>query len=193
MRTIGYVLVLASALCACGSDSDPASLAGTIHGMTFAMHDSASAEVVVTTAGGAQLHAAGILLTSTTGTCADIMAKQSHQNEKAVFIVLWDVVGTTTNAPTVPGTYTIYQGSGTSPAKAGSFDAQANDATCHEIAADTAKAATGTVTLTAVSGMKYAGNFDVSLDSGDHVTGSFDPTECPDLGNFIASTTNACI
>jgi hypothetical protein len=194
MRTIGYVLVLASALCACGSDSSPASLAGTIHGMTFAMHDSASGEVVVTTATGAMLHTGAVFLTSSSGTCADIMSNQAHQNEKGVLIVMWDVVGTTTNAPTAGGTYSIYQGSGTSPPKAATFNAQATDATCKEIATDSAKGATGTVTLTGVSGMRYTGHFDVSLDSGDHVTGSFDPTECPELGNYFAATNNvACI
>jgi len=184
---------MVSALCACGSDSSPASLAGTIHGMSFAMHDSASGERVVTTGGGT-LHAASVFLTSTSGTCADIEANQFHQNEKGVLITLWDVVGTTTNAPTAPGMYSIYQGSGTSPAKAALFNAQVNDATCNEIPADSAKGATGSVNLTLVSGMKYSGTFDVSLDSGDHVTGSFDPVECPQLDAYFSATNNvACI
>jgi hypothetical protein len=195
MRTIGYLLVLASALGACSSDSSsPASLNGTIHGKSFAMKDAASGEVVVTTAGGAMLHTGAILLTSTAGTCADVDANQAHQNEKGLLLVLWDVVGTTTNAPTQPGMYSVYQGSGTSPMKAGTVNALSFDATCNPIAADAAKGATGTVNLTAVSGMKYSGTFDVSLDSGDHITGSFDPIECPSLGNYLAPTNNAaCI
>ena len=194
MRNFGYLLVLASALCACGSDSSPASLSGTIHGVSFAMADSASGEIVVTTGTGQQLHTGAVFMTSTSGTCSDVDKNQAHQNEKGVLIVLWDVVGTTTNAPTAPGSYSIYQGSGTSPAKAATFNAQANDATCNAIPGDTAKGASGTVTLTAVSGTKYTGHFDVALDSGDHVTGSFDPTECPNLGNYFSATNNAaCI
>src|SRR5207237_493554 len=148
-------------------------------------HDSASGEVPV-----GNLHTGGILLTSTGGTCADVNANQAHQNEKGVFIDVWDVVGTTTNAPTVPGTYSIYQGTGTSPPKAASFSAIVFDATCKAITNDGAKATTGTVTLTAVSGTRYNGTFDVALDSGDHVTGSFEPEECPNLGTYLSAANN---
>jgi hypothetical protein len=157
--------------------------------MGFSLHDSASGEVMV-----GNLHAGGILLTSTGGTCGDITANQAHQNEKGVFIDVWDVVGTTTNAPTAAGTYSIYQGTGTSPPKAASLSAIVFDATCKEITGDGAKATTGTVTLTAVSGTKYNGTFDVALDSGDHVTGSFEPEECPGLNAYVAVGNNAaCI
>lgn len=157
--------------------------------MSFGIRDSASGEVTVGT-----LHTGGILLTSTSGTCADVMANQAHQNEKGVFIDVYDVVGTTTNAPTAAGTYSIYQGTGTSPPKAATFSAIVFDANCNEIANDGAKATTGTVTLTAVSGTKYIGNFDVALDSGDHVTGSFEPTECPQLDAYLSANNNAaCI
>jgi hypothetical protein len=180
---------LAIALCACGSDSNPAALSGTIHGMAFALHSAASGEVTVGT-----LHTGGILLTSSSGTCADITANQAHQNEKGILIDVWDVVGTTTNAPTAGGTYSIYQGTGTSPPKAASWSAIVFDATCNAITNDGAKATTGTVTLTAVSGTRYTGNFDVALDSGDHVTGAFEPDECPGLDTYLSANNHAaCI
>jgi hypothetical protein len=37
------------------------------------------------------------------------------------------------------------------------------------------------VTLTVVGGGVFHGNFDVTLDSGDHITGSFNPSLCEDL------------
>jgi hypothetical protein len=184
---------LAAALCACGSDSSPGAIAGTVHGMTYAIHDSVSSEVSINTAGGV-IHAGAVLMTTSSGLCPDVMAHQDHPNEKGATIALFDVVGTTTNAPTVPGTYSIYQGTGSLPPKAASFSTVVLDATCTEIAADEGKATTGTVTLTAVSGNKYTGNFDVALDSGDHVTGSFNPEECAQLGDYIGSSTMpACI
>jgi hypothetical protein len=159
--------------------------------MSFGLHSAASGEV---TNGAATLHAGAVLVTSSSGTCADIRANQAHQNEKALAIVLWDVVGTTTNAPTVPGTYSIYQGSGTSPPKAATFSALVFDATCTAITNDGARGATGTVNLTAVSGARYSGTFDVALDSGDHVTGSFDPEECAGIDTYVSPTNNAaCI
>lgn len=52
----------------------------------------------------------------------------------------------------------------------------------------------GTVTLTSVSGNRFSGNFDLVLDSGDHVTGSFDPEECPALNTALDnSMTSSCI
>jgi hypothetical protein len=191
MGKTAHLLGLAIALCACGSDNTPASFSGTVHGMSFAIHSAASGEV---TNGGATLHAGAVLLSSSAGTCADVNANQAHQNEKGVLILLWDVVGTTTNAPTAPGMYSIYQGSGTSPPKAATLNAIVFDATCTPIANDGAKGATGTVNLTGVSGVHYSGTFDVALDSGDHVTGSFDPEECPNLGTYLSATNNAaCI
>ncbi len=191
MRNLAFVLGIAPGLGGCGSDPPAAALAGTIHGVSFSLRDSASGEVTVTAA---QLHGGGILMTSSSGTCADIDSNQVHRDEQAVFIVVWDVVGTTTNAPTVPGTYSIYQGSGTSPPKGATFSAHAYDSACTEITNDAATATAGTVTLTSVSGTKYAGKFDVALDSGDHVTGSFDPLECPALDTYISPSDNkACI
>lgn len=193
MGKFACFLGLAAALCACGSDSTPGAIQGQIHGQTFAIHDAVSAEVQITTAGGL-VHAAAVLMTTSSGLCNDVGADQDHPNEKGASIYLFDVNGNTTNAPTVPGTYSIYQGTGTPPAKAAQWGAIVLDATCKEVTTSGANATTGTVTLTAVSGNRYTGNFDVALDSGDHVTGSFDPEECPNLGNYLGSTNMpACI
>lgn len=64
-----------------------------------------------------------------------------------------------------------------------------NDATCQDITAQGASGTSGTVTLSSVSGNRFSGSFDLVLDSGDHVTGSFDPQECPALAKLVNSTT----
>src|SRR5262249_25585325 len=110
-------------------------------------------------------------------------------NEKLALFLLVDVNGTTFSAPTAPGAYAIYHGSGTLPAKFASFVVALTDATCHDTNADDALGTSGTVTLSSVSGNRFSGSFDLMLDSGDHLTGSFDPEECPALANQVGNST----
>jgi len=178
------------ALVACGGSgsSNGGSVSGTVHGSSISIADSVSAAVTATISG-TVVHGAYILLASTANTCADVGSDQAHPNEKGLGIILFDVNGTTYTAPTAPGTYSVYQGTGTPPPKVATLNVYVLDATCKDITASEAKGMTGTVTLTTVSGNLYSGNYDVALDSGDHITGSFDPEECPGLMNFVGSST----
>jgi len=172
-----------------GGGGSGGSVEGNIHGSAFSIQDAVSASVAIDTT----LHGALIVMSSTSGLCKDAATNAVHPNQKAVLITLFDVNGTTLNTPTVPGTYAIYQGSGTPPSKTASWDASVTDATCNEIDASGATATTGTVTLSGISGNTFSGSYDVVLDSGDHVTGSFDPEACPDIQKAIDSTTATCI
>jgi len=162
---------------------------GNIHGSAFAIQDAVSASVAILTQ-----HSAAIVMSTTSGLCKDAAANAVHPNQKVVAITLFDVNGMTLNTPTAPGTYTIFQGTGTPPAKTANWVASVNDATCNEIKASSATATTGTVTLSAINGNAFSGSYDVVLDSGDHVTGSFDPEACPDLQTAINNTSaSTCI
>jgi hypothetical protein len=67
------------------------------------------------------------------------------------------------------------------------------NAQCAENANASATAVSGTVMLIAVGGGVYAGTFDVTLDSGDHITGSFNPTMCDQLqADLDSSITPPC-
>jgi len=66
------------------------------------------------------------------------------------------------------------------------------DATCQEVSAQSATGATGTVTLTSVNNGAYAGSFDVVMDSGDHVTGSFNAANCAGINAVFGSSTATC-
>ena len=179
--------LLVTLFCACGSDS-PGSVSGTVHGSSLKVGDAISASAQVNTTLGSE-HAAVIEMTSSGGECADSTNPPTrHPDETAVLISMSDVTGTTFNTPTVPGTYSIYQGSGAVPPKTASLSVRVLDTTCADVPTMEAKATTGTVTLTAVSGDAFTGSFDVVLDSGDHLTGSFDPEGCPAIQTAINST-----
>ncbi len=185
MRSIKLSMILA--MCACGGSS-PGSVDGTVHGMTVPIGDVISSSATGRgTAAGA--HFAVIEMSTTSNLCADAVDPPiEHPSQQVVLLEMFDVNGTTLNTPTVPGTYAIFQGTGTPPAKSAVFAVKAIDAACKDIPTSDAKATTGTVTLASVSGNVFTGSFDVALDSGDHVTGSFEPEACPAIQAAIDST-----
>jgi len=172
-------------LAACGGN-DAGSVSGTVHGAGVSVADSVSAAVMLAN----NQHAAAILLTSTGNTCTDLTSRVEHPSEKAIIISVSDVMGLTLTTPTVPGTYAIYQG-GQAPPKAATLQVLVDDLNCNRVDNLGAKATSGTVNLTAISGNHFAGNFDVVLDSTDHIKGSFDPMECPAIQTAIDNTGSA--
>jgi hypothetical protein len=48
----------------------------------------------------------------------------------------------------------------------------------------------GTVTLTGNSGGAYSGSFDLSFESGDHVTGTFNAARCAGIETFLTAAGN---
>jgi hypothetical protein len=51
------------------------------------------------------------------------------------------------------------------------------------LSADESVIDSGSVMVTAVAGDVFAGSFDVTLDTGEHLTGTFNPTACPSLNS----------
>lgn len=114
-----FARILSAPLCllvgACGGGGSSAgggALDGTVHGQSIMIEDAVSA-AVTGMIGSTQAHAALVALSSTKDFCADAMSNTQHPNQKLVAFSLVDVNGTTFNAPTAPGTYTAYQGTGT--------------------------------------------------------------------------------
>jgi hypothetical protein len=188
MSYFARLLPCALFVAACGSSS-PGSVSGTIHGVTYSVGDAISAAVSETD-NGVTSHFAFISLVSIDGACADIGSNSEPPNVKSLAISLADYNGTVLNAPTATGSYTIYDSTagGTPPTLYASASAGVTDATCTTITADSASAMTGTVTLTSVSGNVFDGSFDIMMNSGDHVTGSFSPEACPAIQNLVGST-----
>jgi hypothetical protein len=174
------------ALAGCSSDSSPSAIHGTIRGSAYPV--AAAISATVTSFGKS---AAFIILSSSTDLCLPADAQIQHPGEKTVVIVLED----NDAAPTGPGTYTVVDpaGNGPPPTRAALLYSSVLDPACLNHADDQTTAISGTVMLTSVSGGAYAGQFDVTLDSGDHVTGSFRPTACDELpAELQSSSTPAC-
>lgn len=172
--------IVLSVLAACGGGDDAGSVSGTVHGTSVPVADSVSAAVTINT----NQHAAAIVLTNTGNVCPDLMNRVTHPSEKVVIITVADYANLTLTTPTAPGDYSIYQG-GTPPPHAATLQVIMDDLNCNAVTGMGAKATSGTVKLTKVSGNTFAGSFDALLDSEDHITGSFDPTECPSIQNAI--------
>lgn len=168
-----------SVLVACGG-SDAGSVSGTVHGAAVPVGDSISAAVMINT----NQHAAAIAMSSTADACAEVTNRVTHPSEKVVVITVGDYANLTLTTPTAPGTYSIYQG-GSVPPKAATLKVTFSDLNCADIANMDAKATSGTVTLTSVSGNAFDGTFDVVMDSTDHIKGSFHPMECPQIQSAI--------
>ena len=174
------------ALAGCNSSSSPGAVHGTIRGSAYPI--AASISATVTSSGKS---AAFIILSSSMELCLPPDAQIQHPGEKTVVIVLQDSEA----APTGPGTYTVVDPAGNdpTPTRAALLYSSVLDTACLNHAEDQTTATSGTVMLTSVHGGAYEGQFDVTLDSGDHVTGSFEPTACDDLpAELQSSTTPAC-
>ena len=181
-----WKLGLARGLFAACGGSDAGSVSGTVHGTSIPVDDSLSAAVMVSN----NEHDAEIVLVNSPNACADVMNHVNHPNEKIVIISVADYANLTFTTPTATGTYQIYQG-GSVPAKAARVQVIMDDLNCAPIQNMGATATSGTVTLTKVSGNTFAGSFDALLDSQDHITGSFSPTECPAIQSLVGGNGSA--
>jgi len=193
MRGAMRVLVLFVCVAAC-SDSG-GSVSGQPPGGTFDVADMISATVTTSDSAGDSSSSARILLGSTPNLCDDAAASPAVDRKGAhlISIDLREVAGATRTAPTAAGTFTIYPDTGTEPAKAASLSIDMLDAACQTIDADSASAQSGSVTLTTVAAGVYTGSFDVTLNTGGHLSGTFAPTTCPQLATANASTApHAC-
>lgn len=171
--------IVLSMVAGCGGD-DAGSVSGTVNGTSIPVSDSVSAAVTINS----NQHGAAIVLTNSSDACAQLTDHVQHPSEKVVVITVADYANLTLTTPTAPGTYSIYQG-GTPPDKAATLQVAMTDLNCNPIDASSAKATSGTVTLTKVSGNTFAGSFDALLDSEDHITGSFSPDECPAIQSAV--------
>jgi hypothetical protein len=169
-------------LVGCSSSSTPGAVKGTIRGNDYPVVDSISA--ILTSFGDS---AAMIVLSSSTDVCLPPDAQIQHPGETTLVIVLQDGNA----APTATGTYTAFDPSSNAPppAKLATLYTSILTAACTNNADDQTAAVSGSVTLTSVGGGVYAGHFDVVLDSGDHITGTFNPTACGQLPAELKSQT----
>jgi len=166
-------LATAFAMVACSSSNDGgATVSGTIDGSAFLPLDA----IAVVGQGGAQ-----IIVTSTPNACADVQNNVQRANSRVIGILLNDADAG--SQPLSAGVYTTSYGAPNPPAREASFEVDSLDAQCNVTPVPPPDGTgDGTVTVTSVNGATLAGTFDVILEDGTHVTGSFEPVACPDLG-----------
>jgi hypothetical protein len=153
------------------SDTGTGSVTGTIHGQTFMIADAVS----TVRAAGASTYGA-IMMSTVAGICDAARSNAIRASSKLIVISLANASGNRATAPTSAGTYEI---SSTMMGAFAGLIVVANDSACNPVVASSAEATSGSVTLVSVDGNVFSGNFDVVLDSGDHVTGTFEPGACP--------------
>jgi hypothetical protein len=184
MRSLVLCLI---AVLGCTSNGDDAG-SGQPPGGGLDAADAISA-TVTSSDGGDTSSVARIMLGSTSNLCADAGASPAidRKGQHFVDIELRDVDGAMRTAPTAPGVYTIYPNTGEEPAKAASLTVGVLDDTCQVLDETYASGQSGTVMLTSVSAGVYAGSYDVVLNTGDHISGTFQPTACPQLANALVN------
>jgi hypothetical protein len=160
---------------------------GPLPGGGFTAADSISAVVTVE-----EDSTGRIVIASTSNLCSDARATPpiDRENQRFIVIELADVNGAATTAPTAAGTYTIYPNTGSRPAKSASFIAGSLDDACSSD--QDASGQSGSVVLTAVASGKFTGSYDVVLNTGDHVTGTFAPSACPELQAAATNNDHTC-
>jgi hypothetical protein len=172
---------LAIVLVACGGGP----LDGSVHGQSIAIRDVVSASVVFVQGSGASNIPMGqVAMTTSDHACTDLTTYNVHANERLVSIWLRDFDGTVFAAPTAPATYTLsgfcYMGSCPPTAHDAQLIIYAYDAACGPSNLG-AGGQSGTVELTSVVGGVFEGKLDVTLETGERVTGTFAPQACPQV------------
>lgn len=189
MRPILACLLVASA-CTTSPDGTGDDT-GQPGGGSVDVADEISATVMVDDGGDISSHAL-IVLASTSNLCADA-GTVDRKGQQFISIELRDVNGSTRTAPTAPGSYTIYPNTGSEPAKSASLTVGGFDNTCQLDDNLAASAQSGTVTLTSVSAGVYKGSYDVTLNNGSRLAGSFAPAACPKLATATSNDQHSCL
>jgi hypothetical protein len=119
-----------------------------------------------------------VVISSIAGTCAIAVR---HDNPPSRTTVAFEVVQP--GSAVGPGTYEV--GSTEHGVEA---SLEMTDASCNIIGGG--QSTTGTVTITTSTADRIEGSFDLTFDSGDHLTGTFAAPVCGAL--LFASMTGAC-
>jgi hypothetical protein len=129
--------------------------------------------------GGKSESAVGVIVTNIAGACS---ALQTHDNPANAITLTIEVTAAGTRV--APGAYSVVpSGFGASAGYA------ADDSNCNETAS--ARASSGTVTLTTVTASQVTGSFSLTFDGTDMVTGTFSAPICT-YSNEADAAASAC-
>lgn len=189
-----HLAAFLTAAAACGNGSGSATFNGTVHGQSMTPKDYISSPATVSFASGTAPVAA-IVISDAGAACTRLAANQEPKSSRSLVIFLSDVDrgSGVFGVPSGLATYTVFTvGSGAPPTHFAVASFGVNDASCNQIAAQSATAVAGAVALTGIADGAYAGTYDLSFDSGDRVTGAFNTAVCRALATFLANNTHGC-
>jgi hypothetical protein len=191
MRSSIPIYAAAAALLSCGGGSSgptpgSATFQGTVRGNPVTMADATSAEIQPSSSARNGV----VVVSSASAICASLGTGKEPKSSQHLIVAVAEFNGTTVTAPTGPGVFPIVFGPTSTRGAIATF--VSTDATCQDPAAPNGAAATGgTITLTAV-GATYSGSFDLTLDTTDHITGTFTAPGCNGLAAVLQSGNTTC-
>lgn len=186
------VAMLAAA--ACGGDGASATFNGTVRGEAMTPADAVSTQAAASFASGVTPVAA-IAISDAGALCARLGANREPRSARSLLIFLTEVNPATGSfqAPAGTGEFPVFViGSGNPPPRFAVASFAVSDASCKRIAARSAAAVGGSVTLTGNADGVYTGTYDLLFEGGDRVTGSFHPAPCRGLAGYLASDSHGC-
>jgi hypothetical protein len=182
---IKHSLVL-FALAACGDDDSnpdaapngPAVVNGNLGGAPFVARDA-----IWTTADAKGFDFSGtetiLVITDFPNACANQMSSTGVPNGRLLIFVLASTGADATASPiTQPGAYSVFNGTPLPSSKLVEPDFELDGPDCRKSAMEFG--ASGTVTVGSATDPQMA-SFDVTMDNGDHITGSYRATMCAAL------------
>ena len=181
--TAALIAITTAAACGGGTHVD-----GSLGGHSFVAAEAVST-VWTQKANGIQTNSAAILISTQARVCDVISGGHSPRGSQSLLFSLTDVDGKTgaATAPSGSGVYTVVGKSGQPQAHTAGVAWVSLDQMCGKAAQ--ADGVGGTVTLSTASPSGYTGSFDLTLDSGDHVSGHFDSTSCGALAGELDDMT----
>jgi len=182
LRRVRIGSILVPLVASCGSS--PFTVTGTIGGNSLKAGDALSALGAVAY-DSIPYNAAAVVLSNSSGLCASASSGKEPKSSQFWTLALNDHTGT--SPPSVLGTYTVWPLTGPQPATFVVVQYTLTDANCLPVQSD--RATSGTVTITSISNGDVSGNFDLTFDTGDHVTGSFSAKNCYALLALLGNST----
>ena len=181
VNSLRLVALALLALSCGGGKASPGSLNGTIRGESVRVADVISGDV------SSQGQSFGVVMLTDHGSLCDlatrrIVGRSSHY----ISFSMSDVSGSSSSSPPAgPGSYTVDNPlQSTRSARSAYLIAEVTDAQCTFVREQMAWGISGTVTLTKVAAGVYAATFDVTLNTGEHITGNFEAAACAAIGSF---------
>jgi hypothetical protein len=181
--------------CGSGSGSGGGSFNGVVRGQPMKPADAISSPARVSL-GPISADVGAVVLTDVPGVCGRVTANTEPKNGKALvlFVADFNRQTLTATAPAGPGTFDVVNPNspGIPPLHAAVVTFGVNDATCGQIADQSAVATSGAVKITSMSGGAYSGTYTVGFETGEAVSGEFQTTSCPGLATYLSTPTHSC-